>query len=272
MANRSRGDIRRAVHTRIRRKVEGTSERPRLSVYRSLNHISAQVIDDTKGHTICAASTVEKGLRGASGGNVAAAREVGRLIAERDAPPGDPMEAKLELARFIVRRSHGEEAAVAAEAHFTRVVRGGEAPEEMPSYDVGDVDVVHLPALLGAVFGQEPYLGGLRNEHLGWLGMLVVKLLKTLAIPLIFFAILDAFIRTNLPLRQGARLLAICLLNVSVAMTIGLLIMNSWKPGLSWYGRVDELLQLVPGSRPAAPGLLTPSQTGTLSPFESRFE
>jgi Na+/H+-dicarboxylate symporter len=124
-------------------------------------------------------------------------------------------------------------------------------------------------ALLGAVFGQEPYLGGLRNEHLGWLGMLVVKLLKTLAIPLIFFAILDAFIRTNLPLRQGARLLAICLVNVSVAMTIGLVIMNTWKPGLSWYGHVDELLHLVPGSEPTAPGLLAPSQTGTLGPLES---
>lgn len=63
-------------------------------------------------------------------------------------------------------------------------------------------------ALLGAVFGQEAYLGGLRNEDLGWLGLLVVTLLKTLAIPLIFFAILDALIRTSLPLRQGIKLLA----------------------------------------------------------------
>lgn len=123
--------------------------------------------------------------------------------------------------------------------------------------------------VFGALFGQEPYLGGLRNEHLGWLGMLVVKLLKTLAIPLIFFAILDAFMRTSLPLRQGTKLLVICLINVSVAMTIGLVIMNTWKPGLAWYGQVDELLNLVPGSQQSAPDLLAPSQTGTLSPLES---
>ena len=104
-------------------------------------------------------------------------------------------------------------------------------------------------ALLGVAFGQEPYLGGLRNEDLGWLGLLVVTLLKTLAIPLIFFAILDALIRTSLPLRQGTKLLVICLVNVSVAMTIGLVIMNTWKPGLAWVGHVDELLHLVPGSQ-----------------------
>ncbi|NOT95511.1 MAG: dicarboxylate/amino acid:cation symporter, partial [Nitrospira sp.] len=69
-------------------------------------------------------------------------------------------------------------------------------------------------ALLGVVFGQEPYLGGLRNEQLGRLGLFVVTLLKMLAIPLIFFAILDALIRTSLPMRQGGKLLVICLVNV----------------------------------------------------------
>lgn len=59
-------------------------------------------------------------------------------------------------------------------------------------------------ALLGTIFGQEPYWGGLRNEQLGKLGLFVVTLLKTLAIPLIFFAILDALIRASLPMRQGA--------------------------------------------------------------------
>ena len=58
------------------------------------------------------------------------------------------MEAKLGLARFIVLRSHGEEAAERAEAHFTRVVRGGEAPEDVPEIAVPDSDPVHLPALL----------------------------------------------------------------------------------------------------------------------------
>ena len=83
MATKSRADVRKAVHRRIRRKVNGTPERPRLSVYRSLNHISAQIIDDANGRTLVAASTVEKDLRGSTGGNVAAAREVGRVIAER---------------------------------------------------------------------------------------------------------------------------------------------------------------------------------------------
>lgn len=115
-------------------------------------------------------------------------------------------------------------------------------------------------ALLGAIFGQEPYWGGLRNEHLGRLGLFVVTLLKTLAIPLIFFAILDALIRTSLPMRQGTKLLVICLVNVSVAMTIGLVIMNTWRPGLAWYGHVDELLHLVPGSVPSA-AKFAPSQS-----------
>ena len=109
--------------------------------------------------------------------------------------------------------------------------------------------------VVGAVFGQEPYLGGLRNEQLGRLGMFVILLLKTLAIPLIFFAVLDAFISTVLPLRQGTRLILICLINVSVAMAIGLTIMNTWQPGLSWRGHVDELLDLAPGSTVPAPSL-----------------
>lgn len=83
MATKSRAVVREAVHRRIRRKVAGTSERPRLSVYRSLKHISAQIVDDSKGVTLVAASTVEKPMRGSTGGNIAAAREVGRVLAER---------------------------------------------------------------------------------------------------------------------------------------------------------------------------------------------
>jgi large subunit ribosomal protein L18 len=83
MANTSRAVVRAAIHKRIRRKVRGSTERPRLAVYRSLNHIYAQVIDDYQGQTIVSASTTEKDLRGASGGNVDAARRVGKAIAER---------------------------------------------------------------------------------------------------------------------------------------------------------------------------------------------
>ncbi|QQS45250.1 MAG: 50S ribosomal protein L18 [Acidobacteriota bacterium] len=83
MANRSRQDMRRAVHGRIRRKVTGTAARPRLAVFRSLNHIYAQVIDDVKGVTICSASSLEKSAGIGNGGNIDAARTIGRLIAER---------------------------------------------------------------------------------------------------------------------------------------------------------------------------------------------
>jgi tyrosyl-tRNA synthetase len=70
------------------------------------------------------------------------------LLLERTAPEADPLEAKLELARFLVRRSHGDEAAESAEAHFTRVVRQGEAPEDVPDLPLPEGDPVHLPALL----------------------------------------------------------------------------------------------------------------------------
>ena len=101
-------------------------------------------------------------------------------------------------------------------------------------------------ATLGVVFGQEPYLAGLRNEQLGQLGQWVVWVLKTLAVPLIFVAILDSLLRASIPLQQGVKLLSICLINVSVAMLIGLAIMNVWQPGKSWQGRVEDLLQVVP--------------------------
>ena len=83
MAQKNRADIRRGVHTRIRKKVSGTAERPRLAVFRSLNHIYAQIIDDLSGKTLAAASTTEKDLKGATGGNIEAAQKVGKSIAER---------------------------------------------------------------------------------------------------------------------------------------------------------------------------------------------
>ena len=83
MANTNRAEIRSAIHSRIRRKVKGNTERPRLAIYRSLNHIYAQVIDDRVGQTLVSASSTEKDLRTGTGGNLDAARRIGQVIAER---------------------------------------------------------------------------------------------------------------------------------------------------------------------------------------------
>ena len=74
-------------HTRVRGKVSGTAERPRLNVFRSLNNIYAQLIDDEAGVTLAAASSLEKGVEG-SGGNRESAKTVGKLVAERAAKKG----------------------------------------------------------------------------------------------------------------------------------------------------------------------------------------
>jgi large subunit ribosomal protein L18 len=105
MARSSKNDVRVRVHSRIRQRVRGTGERPRLAAFRSLSHIYAQVIDDRKGHTLAAASSGEKASgekksdekksqkasaeksaekgKTPNGGNVAGAEQVGKLIAER---------------------------------------------------------------------------------------------------------------------------------------------------------------------------------------------
>ena len=75
-------EIRDRIHRRIRRKLAGTPERPRLAVFRSVAHIYAQVIDDTAGRTLVAASSVDKEAH-INGGNVAAAKAIGKLVAQR---------------------------------------------------------------------------------------------------------------------------------------------------------------------------------------------
>ena len=85
-AERRRGRIRR--HRRVRKKITGTAERPRLAVYRSNRHTVAQVIDDTGGRTIAAASTLEADVRGSEATGVSAAATVGKLIAERASEAG----------------------------------------------------------------------------------------------------------------------------------------------------------------------------------------
>jgi len=84
----SRNQHRLRIHRRIRRRIQGVAGRPRLAVFRSLKHIYAQVIDDRLGRTLAAASSLEKAARIGSGGNLAGAAEVGRLIAERAGAKG----------------------------------------------------------------------------------------------------------------------------------------------------------------------------------------
>ena len=82
-ASQKKMELRKRRHFRVRKKVLGSADRPRLAVFRSTKHITAQVIDDRTGRTLASASTVEADLRGAYGGNVDAATNVGRLVAER---------------------------------------------------------------------------------------------------------------------------------------------------------------------------------------------
>jgi large subunit ribosomal protein L18 len=81
-----RNGIRQRIHARIRAKLAGTAERPRLSVYRSLNNIYAQVIDDQKGETLVSASTLSLKLK--TGGNLASAKEIGKAVAEKAVEKG----------------------------------------------------------------------------------------------------------------------------------------------------------------------------------------
>jgi large subunit ribosomal protein L18 len=81
-----RNAIRQRIHSRIREKLAGTTERPRLNIYRSLNHIYAQVIDDLKGETLVSASTLQ--AKSKTGGNVAAAKEIGKTVAEQAVAKG----------------------------------------------------------------------------------------------------------------------------------------------------------------------------------------
>ena len=98
-----RNAIRQRIHARIRAKLSGTGERPRLNVYRSLNHIYAQVIDDQKGETLVSASSLQLKLK--TGGNVASAKEIGKAVAERAVEEGH-QEGGLRSRRLPVSRAH----------------------------------------------------------------------------------------------------------------------------------------------------------------------
>jgi Na+/H+-dicarboxylate symporter len=96
---------------------------------------------------------------------------------------------------------------------------------------------VALGVLLGALAGKSEL-----TETLGAIGILSIKALRALAVPLVFFAILDAFVKTRIEARKFGRLLLICLVNVSVAMGIGLTILNVFQPGKLWRGQLESLI------------------------------
>lgn len=125
---------------------------------------------------------------------------------------------------------------------------------------------VLLGVVLGVVFGDGPIFLGIRNEHLGQLGMLVIRLLKALAVPLILFAILDAFVHTRITTQSGWRLLRICLCNAAVALGIGLTLMNGLQPGLAWRGHMDELVDAAGTGASLSP---RPNPQATLDPFKN---
>ncbi len=116
---------------------------------------------------------------------------------------------------------------------------------------------VALGAAFGVGFKNGPILGTLTNEDLGTLGMLVIRLLKTLAAPLILFAILDAFVKTSVNGRDGLRLVAVCTGNLMVAFVIGLTIMNVFQPGLAWRDHLDTLKLEVASEEPQSAGEVT---------------
>ncbi len=106
---------------------------------------------------------------------------------------------------------------------------------------------VAIGIVLGVTFHAQPYFFGIGNDDLGPVGLLVIRLLKALATPLILFAVLDSFIKTKLTGTSGRRLIGTCLINVTVAMVIGLTILNVFRPGDAWVGHIEELSAAIGG-------------------------
>lgn len=131
---------------------------------------------------------------------------------------------------------------------------------------------VVLGAVFGLLFGLEPIVFRLGNEDLGELGMLVIRLLKALAVPLVLFAILDALLRTRIGSRQIGRLILICLVNVTVAILIGLTLMNALRPGDRWRNRFPALTDEVQMGNPALTrekAILQQAAKASLSPLKN---
>lgn len=132
---------------------------------------------------------------------------------------------------------------------------------------------VLLGAAIGFAFGTRPIVLGGTTAELGEIAGLYIQLLTTLATPLIFFAILDAFVRTNITGRQGAKMFAICGLNVVVAFAIGLTIINAWQPGRAWQGTLASRAATVASDEKAsdkvkAADVAAKAEQSSLSPLK----
>lgn len=141
---------------------------------------------------------------------------------------------------------------------------------------------VIVGALLGLVFSEQTADGSLQprniafgwtTAHLGEIAKLYIQLLTALATPLIFFAVVDAFVRTHISGRQGLKMFAICLVNIAFAFTVGLLILNVFRPGEAWREQFKAQLQqkeIAVSAAPADKPLITAadSKKGSLSPLE----
>ena len=132
---------------------------------------------------------------------------------------------------------------------------------------------VVIGGALGLTFRAENIAFGWTTAHLGVLAGFYIQLLTALAIPLIFLAILDAFVQTQISGRQGVRMFLVCGINIAVAFTIGLVILNVWQPGRAWQGtlaeRVSELRpQETAAERAKAAELAEKSKEASLSLLE----
>ncbi|MGC4045408.1 MAG: dicarboxylate/amino acid:cation symporter [Armatimonas sp.] len=116
---------------------------------------------------------------------------------------------------------------------------------------------VGLGILIGETMGKTPL-----TQNLGDLGLLVIKALRALAVPLVFFAILDAFIKTRIEGKKLGKLVLICLVNVSVAMLIGLTILNGFQPGKAWQGKIQTMLSATEAKGPEVKKVDDPEAPG----------
>jgi Na+/H+-dicarboxylate symporter len=131
---------------------------------------------------------------------------------------------------------------------------------------------VVLGTLLGLLFGPNEIALGWTTAHFGVIAGLYIQLLTALATPLIFFAIVEAFVRTEISGRQGLKMFLICAVNIAVAFVIGLVILNVWKPGGVWKGKFSQRSEQIDAGSAAVPGTKGPqldqANKVSLSPLE----